>query len=62
MNHLAFNVGSRDDLDYLVSHGSGHGWTLLFADKHPHAGGPDQDAAYLTNTDGAEVELIAADQ
>jgi hypothetical protein len=26
---------------------------------HPHAGGPDHHAAYLANTDGFEVELVA---
>ena len=36
-----------------------HGWTLMFADRHPHAGGPDHYAAYLENDDGFEVELVA---
>ncbi|MGY3319996.1 hypothetical protein ACVWYS_000651 [Arthrobacter sp. TE12231] len=36
-------------------------WTELFPDKYPHAGGPGHFAAYLVNTDGYEVELIAAD-
>jgi hypothetical protein len=36
-----------------------HGWALLFADKHPYAGGKDHYAAYLANSDGYEVELIA---
>lgn len=35
------------------------GWTLLFADQHPYAGGEDHYAAYLANSDGYEVELIA---
>jgi hypothetical protein len=34
-------------------------WTLLFPEAHPHAGGPDHYAAYLVNTDGFEVELVA---
>jgi hypothetical protein len=34
---------------------------LLFADKHPYAGGPEHYAAYLAGTDGFEVELVAAD-
>jgi transposase-like protein len=32
----------------------------MFADKHPHAGGPQTYAAYLSNTDGHEVELTAS--
>ncbi|MGO8726360.1 MAG: hypothetical protein ACLQK8_06515 [Streptosporangiaceae bacterium] len=36
-----------------------HGWQLLFADRHPHAGGSQHYAAYLEDSDGFEVELVA---
>src|ERR1700760_4884903 len=49
LNHLAFHAGSRDAVDSLAADGPGHGWTLLFADRHPYAGGPEQYAAYLSN-------------
>lgn len=59
LNHLAFHVpGGRTELDALVSAAPAHGWTLLFPDRHPHAGGPDHCAAYLENADGFEVELV----
>jgi len=32
----------------------------MFPDRHPHAGGPDCYAAYLENTSGFAVELVAA--
>jgi hypothetical protein len=32
----------------------------MFADRHPFAGGPQHYAAFLENTDGYEVELVAA--
>jgi hypothetical protein len=32
----------------------------LFQDKYPYAGGPNHYAAYLFNSDGFEVELVAA--
>jgi len=54
-------AGTRDDVDALAADGPAHGWTLLFADKHPYAGGPEHYAAYLAGTDGFEVELVAAD-
>jgi hypothetical protein len=45
----------------LAAEGPALGWTLRFPDRHPHAGGPDHYAAYLANTDGFEVELVADD-
>lgn len=59
VNHLAFHAGSVDDLDRLVAEAPRHGWQLLFPDRHPHAGGPDQYAAYLENQDEFEIELVA---
>ncbi len=59
LNHLAFHAGPRDAVDTLAAAAPGHGWTLLFPDKHPYAGGPDHYAAYLASTDGFEVELVA---
>jgi hypothetical protein len=42
-----------------VDEGPSHRWMLLFADRHPHAGGPQLYAAYLENSAGFEVELVA---
>lgn len=61
MNHLAFHAGGRASVDALTAAGPAHGWTLMFPDKHPHAGGNDHYAAYLTNSDGFEVELVAGE-
>jgi len=61
MNHLALWAGTRDELDALVIDACQHGWSLMFADKHPHAGGPDTYAAYLEDASGFEVELVAED-
>jgi catechol 2,3-dioxygenase-like lactoylglutathione lyase family enzyme len=59
LNHLAFYAGTRQRVDALAACAPSHGWTLLFTDKHPYAGGKDHYAAYLANTDSYEVELIA---
>ena len=59
LNHLAFHTGDRSRVDGLAAEAAEHGWTLLFPERHPHAGGPQTYAAYLANTDGYEVELIA---
>lgn len=59
LNHLAFHAGSPADVDALAAAGPAHGWTLLFPDRHPQAGGPGHYAAYLASTDGFEAELVA---
>jgi catechol 2,3-dioxygenase-like lactoylglutathione lyase family enzyme len=59
LNHLAFHAGPRHRVDGLAADGPAHGWTLLFPDRHPYAGGPDHYAAYLANADNFEVELVA---
>jgi catechol 2,3-dioxygenase-like lactoylglutathione lyase family enzyme len=62
LNHLAFHVRDESTVDALVAAAPAHGWDLLFADRHPHAGGPDQYAAYLADVDGFEAELVAPNQ
>jgi catechol 2,3-dioxygenase-like lactoylglutathione lyase family enzyme len=60
LNHLAFHAGDRQRVDALTEASQRHGWTLMFPGRHPHAGGEDHYAAYLTNDDGYEVELVAS--
>ena len=60
LNHLAFHVADRVTVDELVGEALAHGWRLLFADRHPYAGGDKHYAAYLEDRDGYEVELVAA--
>ena len=59
LNHLAFHASDRERVDKLTAAAKDHGWTLLFPDRHPHAGGPEHYAAYLEDADGYEVELVA---
>lgn len=59
VNHLAFHAGPRARLDAVVAAAPAHGWTLLFPDRHPYAGGPQHYAAYLEDSHGYEVELVA---
>ncbi|MEV0974350.1 VOC family protein [Microtetraspora glauca] len=61
LNHLAFHVESRAQLDALVEQAPAHGWTLMFPDRHPYAGGEQHYAAYLEDKDGFEIELVASD-
>ncbi|MBO0810823.1 MAG: VOC family protein [Microlunatus sp.] len=58
INHLAVTAG-RDIVDRIAATGPDHGWTLLFADRHPYAGGRRHYAAYLENDHGFEVEIVS---
>jgi hypothetical protein len=51
-------VQSRELVDGLVERAAKRGWTLLFPERHPYAGGPQHYAAYLEDRDGFEVELV----
>jgi catechol 2,3-dioxygenase-like lactoylglutathione lyase family enzyme len=59
LNHLAFHVADQEQVEKLVAVAPNNGWRLLFADRHPHAGGDGHYAAYLENVDGFEAELVA---
>jgi catechol 2,3-dioxygenase-like lactoylglutathione lyase family enzyme len=59
LNHVAFHVAGRQQVDQLTGEALLHGWKLMFSDLHPYAGGPQHYAAYLENSDGFEAELVA---
>ncbi len=59
LNHWALHVDTRDRVNELAAQAVDHGWSPLFADKFPNAGGEQHYAAYLENADGFEVELVA---
>lgn len=59
LNHLALHAGTPAAVAALTDAALARGWRLLFADRHPHAGGDHQYAAYLEDPDGFEVELVA---
>ncbi|MCY1158501.1 MAG: reverse transcriptase-like protein, partial [Citricoccus sp.] len=59
LNHLAFQAGTRAEVDALVEGAVQRDFTVLFAEKHPFAGGRNHYAAYLEAPGGFEVELVA---
>jgi hypothetical protein len=59
LNHLAFHVATAALTEALATAAVQHGWRLMFADRHPYAGGNGHYAAYLENVDGYEAELVA---
>ena len=58
INHLALTVADLQTLDALRADAAGYGWSELYADKYPHAGGDDHVALYLENSEGFEVEVV----
>jgi catechol 2,3-dioxygenase-like lactoylglutathione lyase family enzyme len=59
LNHLAFHGGSRTEVDAVMADAPGHGWTPLYADRYPHAGGPDHYAGWLESPSGFKAEVVA---
>jgi ribonuclease HI len=59
LNHVAFQAGLRADVDALAEAAVQRGFMLMFADRHPFAGGRSHYAAYLEAPGGFEVELVA---
>lgn len=59
LSHLAFHAGDQADIARLWEAAPNHGWSRLYADRHPHAGGPDHHAAFLEDTERFKVELVA---
>ena len=60
VNHLAFHGGSPTQVDTVVASAPEHGWTPLYQDRYPHAGGPDHYAGWLENAAGFKVEIVAS--
>jgi catechol 2,3-dioxygenase-like lactoylglutathione lyase family enzyme len=59
LNHLALHAGPPARVDALADEAPAHGWSPLFPDRYPYAGGPDHYAAFLVDREGFEVELVA---
>ncbi|WP_370469431.1 VOC family protein [Egicoccus halophilus] len=61
LNHLAFRVRDRADVDRLTDAVRARGCRVLYEDRHPLAGGPEHYALFCEDPDGLKVELVSAD-
>ncbi|QTX04781.1 VOC family protein [Agromyces archimandritae] len=59
LSHLAFHAGTRAEVDRLWQAAPAHGWSQLYSDRHPFAGGEEHYAAFLENAERFKVELVA---
>jgi catechol 2,3-dioxygenase-like lactoylglutathione lyase family enzyme len=59
VNHLAFHGGTPASVDTLMVDASAHGWTALYSERYPNAGGEEHYAGWLENAEGFKVEIVA---
>ncbi|GAB3622269.1 hypothetical protein GCM10027418_03510 [Mariniluteicoccus endophyticus] len=57
--NLALRAHDRARLDALRRDLGDHGWSEMFADRYPHAGGPQHTALFIENAEGFELEIVA---
>lgn len=60
LNHLAFHVGSRAELDAIVAELRERGARILYEDRPARAGSRQPYAKYFEDPDRIKVELVAS--
>lgn len=61
LNHFAFHARSRAHVDELTTALQERGVPILYADRHPFAGGDAHYAVYFEDPDRIKVEVVAPD-
>lgn len=60
LNHLAFHAASRQQVDEIATWARNGGYTILYPDRHPYAGGRDyRYVLFCEDPDRIKVELVA---
>jgi catechol 2,3-dioxygenase-like lactoylglutathione lyase family enzyme len=59
LNHIALHAKSKEQVDEVAAALPSFGLRILYADRHPHAGGPDHYALYFEDPDRIKIELVA---
>ncbi len=59
LNHLAFWAESTRQVDEITMLLKERGVTILYEDRHPHAGGSDYYAVFFEDPDRIKLELVA---
>ena len=58
LNHLAFHA-TKKKVDEITVKLAQKGYSLLYKEKHPYAGGPNYYAVFFEDPDRIKVELVA---
>jgi catechol 2,3-dioxygenase-like lactoylglutathione lyase family enzyme len=59
LNHMAFQVESRQAVDELTAELRQRGIVILYGDRHPFAGGGDSYAVFFEDPDRIKLEISA---
>jgi catechol 2,3-dioxygenase-like lactoylglutathione lyase family enzyme len=59
LNHIAFQVDTREEVDVLTEELRLRRVKILYEDRHPHAGGPDSYAVFFEDPDRIKVEVVS---
>jgi catechol 2,3-dioxygenase-like lactoylglutathione lyase family enzyme len=59
LNHMAFHACSREHVDEVTAELQRRGISILYQDRHPHAGGENSYAVFFEDPDRIKVELVA---
>ena len=59
LNHLAFHGKSKQHVVQITNELEKRNIPILYADKHPYAGGDDYYAVFFEDPDRIKVELVA---
>lgn len=59
LNHLAFEGGTKEEVDAVIASAPVHRWTPLYSERYPHAGGPDHYAGWIEGPGGFKAEIVA---
>lgn len=59
LNHLAFHASSQKHIDQLTEKLKKKGVSILYPEKHPHAGGHESYSVFFEDPERIKVEVVA---
>jgi catechol 2,3-dioxygenase-like lactoylglutathione lyase family enzyme len=59
LNHLAFHAGSHRQVDEITTWIRDSGYTVLYPESHPYAGGKERYVLYCEDPDRIKVEICS---
>ena len=62
LNHLSFHCSSKEFVDTLTKELKEKNINILYADKHPYAGGENYYAVFFEDPDRIKVEVVADEE